>query len=97
MGCKCLDDVRSNIDRIDDEIVKLIAERTGYVKQAAKFKKSGNDVKAPARVEAVIEMVRGKAQKYGADPNMVEALYREMIGRFVDMEISEFSNKGVHK
>lgn len=96
MECKSLEEIRSNIDRIDDEIVKLIAERTGYVKQAAKFKKSGNDVKAPARVETVIEKVRGKAEEYGADSNMVEALYREMIGRFVGMEMSEYSNKGEH-
>lgn len=32
--------VRSNIDRIDNEIIKLIAERTEYMKQASFFKKS---------------------------------------------------------
>lgn len=96
MDCKSLEEVRSNIDRIDDEIVKLIAERTGYVKQAAMFKKSGDDVKAPARVETVIVKVRGKAEEYGADADMIEAVYREMIARFIDMEMSEYSNKGGH-
>lgn len=90
MECKSLDDVRSNIDRIDNEIIKLIAERTVYVKQAAKFKKSTNSVKAPKRVEAVIERVRGKAELYGADADMAEALYREMISRFIAMETCEF-------
>lgn len=48
-------------------------------------------MKAPARVEAVIAKVRGKAAEYGADTDMVEALYRGMISRFVGMEMSEFS------
>ncbi len=33
MICSSLEEVRSNIDRIDNEIIKLIAERTEYVKE----------------------------------------------------------------
>ncbi len=93
MECKSLEEVRANIDRIDNEIIKLIAERTGYVIQASSFKKSEEGVKAPARVEAVIQKVRSKAQEYGADPDMVEALYREMIARFINMEMDKFNKK----
>lgn len=90
MICKSLDEVRSNIDRIDNEIIKLIAERTDYVKQASSFKKSEAGVKAPNRVEAVISKVREKAVEYGANPDMVETLYREMISFFINMEMDEF-------
>ena len=91
MKCESLEEVRANIDRIDDEIIRLLAERTGYVMQASSFKKSEEGVKAPARVEAVIQKVRKKAQAYGADPDMAEALYREMITRFINMEMDEFN------
>lgn len=90
MKCESLEEVRANIDRIDDEIIRLIAERGSYVVQASAFKKSEDGVKAPKRVEAVIQKVRSKASEYGADPDMVEALYREMISRFVNMEMKEF-------
>lgn len=90
MECKSLDEVRANIDRIDDSIIKLIAERTEYVRQAARFKTDANGVKAPDRAEAVIRKVRGSAEKYGADADMAEALYREMISRFIKMEAREF-------
>lgn len=90
MECKNLEEIRSNIDRIDDEIIRLIAERTGYVKQAAKFKTNTDGVKAPDRVEAVIRKIRERAEKYGADADMAESLYREMIARFVNMEMAEF-------
>ncbi len=39
MLCNSLEEVRANIDRIDDEIIKLIAERGTYVVQAPVFKK----------------------------------------------------------
>lgn len=90
MKCNDLTEVRANIDRIDDQIVKLIAERGDYVAQASAFKKDEEGVKAPARVEQVIVKVRSKADEYGANADMVEALYREMISRFVNMEINEF-------
>lgn len=90
MICRNLDEVRANIDRIDDEIIRLIAERTGYVKQASAFKKNEEGVKAPNRVEAVINKVRTKSAEYGANPDLTEAVYREMISRFVNMEMEEF-------
>lgn len=90
MQCKSLEEVRENIDRIDDGIIHLIAERGSYVAQASAFKKSETGVKAPKRVEAVIAKVRDKAEEYGANPDMVETIYREMIAGFVDMEMKEF-------
>ncbi|HZD59107.1 MAG TPA: chorismate mutase, partial [Anaerolineae bacterium] len=60
-GCTSIDEIRQNIDKIDREIVKLISERSGYVKQAAQFKKDIEDVKAPKRVEEVIVKVRDLA------------------------------------
>ena len=90
MICQNLEEVRSNIDRIDDAIIKLIAERGDYVAQASKFKKNEDGVRDTSRVEKVIQKVREKAELYGANPDMVEALYREMISRFINMEMSEF-------
>lgn len=90
MVCNSLEEVRANIDRIDDEIIKLIAERGAYVVQASSFKKNEEGVKDTGRVEKVIVKARTKAKEYGANPDLVEALYREMISRFVNMEMSEF-------
>lgn len=97
MKCKNLEEVRENIDRIDNEIIKLIAERGTYVVQASNFKKDEEGVKDTARVEKVIQKVREKARIYEADPDMVEALYREMIARFISMEMKEFHGKWLSK
>ena len=61
LTCNSLEEVRSNIDAIDQQIVSLIAQRGGFVMQAARFKKTSEDVKAPQRVEQVISKVRAIA------------------------------------
>jgi len=87
--CDSLDQVRIQIDRLDGEIVALLAERGDYVRQAARFKKTTDDVAAPARVEQVIGKVRALADQNGADPNVVERVYRAMIAAFIEAEQKE--------
>lgn len=91
MQCSNIEEVRSNIDRIDSEIIKLIAERRKFVLQVIKFKENEADVKVPDREEAVIANVRNKAAEYGADADMVENIYREMISGFIKLELQEIS------
>lgn len=93
MKCSSLEEVRNNIDRIDDEIIKLIAERSTYVVQASAFKKNEDGVKAPNRVEAVVAKARQRAEQYGVNPDIAEAVYREMISCFVNLELEEFNKK----
>ena len=76
MKCNSLEEVRENIDSIDDKIIKLIAERSDYVRQAAYFKKSKTDVKAADRVEKIIKKVREKAKIYDCSPDVVELIMK---------------------
>ena len=92
-NCKDLNEVRENIDRIDNQIVKLIAERSYYVKQAVNFKKTTDDVKAPKRVELIIEKVRKLAEDNNVNPNIIEVVYRNMINSFINLELEEYNKK----
>ncbi len=87
--CERLENVRENIDRIDREIVKLISERSSYVRQAAKLKKTTDEVRAPKRVEEVIAKVRTLAEKEELDPDIAEEVYRTMISCFIKYEMKE--------
>lgn len=84
--CDSLAEVRAEIDVIDAKIIVLLAERQGYVGQAAGFKHSVEEVPAPARVEAVIDKVTTHARAVGASPEVVEAVYRTMIAAFIRYE-----------
>ncbi len=59
-NCQSLEEVRNHIDQLDDQIVELIAARNGYVKQAANFKHSIEEIKANERMEAVMDRVRNQ-------------------------------------
>lgn len=82
MRCNNLEEVRENIDSIDDKIIKLVAERSDYVRQAAYFKKSKIDVKAADRVEKIIKKVREKSKIYGCSPDVVELIIGEEMETF---------------
>ena len=86
--CTSIDDVRQRIDLIDRDIVALLAQRGQLVTQAAAFKKTTDDVRAPARVEQVIAKVRTIASDAGASSEVVERVYRAMISAFIDEELS---------
>lgn len=91
-NCQSLEEVRRYIDGLDDQIVELIAARNGYVKQAANFKHSIEEIKANERMEAVMDRVRMRAMEFGVSPNLLTTLYKIMIDEMVEAEISEFRN-----
>lgn len=81
--CRSIDEVRAHIDRIDAQIVPLLAERSVYVEQAAKFKQDKHAVLVPARVEQIILHARHLAAENGADPDLIEKIYRAMLDCFL--------------
>jgi isochorismate pyruvate lyase len=90
--CRSLQEVRDEIDELDDRIVELIAKRNDYIKQAAKFKDTVEEVKAPDRIDDVIQRMRRKALELDLSPNLIESLYRTMIEEMVETEIAQLRN-----
>ena len=84
--CETLQDVRRHIDRLDRQIVALLAERAGYVNQAARFKTTRADVVVPSRIEEIILRVRALAETHRTDPDLLEEIYRAMIAAFIRHE-----------
>lgn len=91
LRCTSIEEVRQQIDQIDRQVVAVLARRGNFVTQAAAFKKTTDDVRAPARVEQVITKVRGLANEAGASPDVVERVYRAMIAAFIDEELKAHS------
>lgn len=90
MKCDSLEQVRENIDRLDRQIVPLLAERTGYVMQAAAFKETKSAVVDNERIEAIILKVRHLAIEEGMDPDLIEHIYRAMIAAYIIHESQEW-------
>ncbi len=84
--CLSLDDVRQQIDRLDRELVRLIAARGAYVRQAAGFKRRAEEIPAPQRVAQVLARVDALAVEFGAERPVVAAVWRAMIDAFIAAE-----------
>ena len=89
--CENLAEVRENVDRIDRDLVRLMAERQSYVGEAGRFKKDPAAVADPKRVDAVIAKVRADAAAQGLDPTVAEKTFRAMIAAFEDFERAEWT------
>ena len=84
--CSSMDEVRAEIDRIDAELVDFIADRFTYVDRAWQLKRSPAEARVPWRIQQVIDKVRTRASAKGLPPELVEALWRQMIGWFIQYE-----------
>ncbi len=86
-----LKEIRSEIDRVDNEIITLLSKRSAFVAAAGALKKDEQRVRDPARVEQVIDKVRTKAASAGLDPAIAEEIYRTISGCFVRKELAQFN------
>ncbi len=96
--CADLSDVRVEIDRCDKALVDLIAERFGYVERAWQIKLGlGQEANVPWRNQQVFDRVRERAAERGIPPDMCEALWRQMVGWFIQYEEEKLKDEIVAK
>lgn len=82
-----MQDLRTEIDRVDAALITLLAERTGYIDQAIKIKSGiGLPANIPERVTEVLDNVREKANATGAPPELAVQLWSEMIEFYIARE-----------
>lgn len=86
VDCSTLADIRREIDNLDKLIAPLLSKRLYFVRQAAKFKSSKEAVVVVSREEEILRNVGAMADKYGANPVVIQAVYRAIIGAFTDEE-----------
>ena len=89
--CDTMAQVRQHIDALDARIVSLLAERGGYVAQAARIKQDASLVYDQNRIDFIIGRVTALAREQGAPEAVVEATYRAMISAFIEFEHGEFA------
>jgi isochorismate pyruvate lyase len=95
--CANMEEVRAEIDRIDAALVDLIGERFTFVDRAWQFKQSPAEARVPWRIQQVIDRVRARAAENGIPPELAEALWRQMIGWFIQYEEEKLQQQNGRK
>lgn len=85
--CTSITEVRNEIDRIDAQLIQLLGERFGYVREVVKYKeKNDKAVEASDRRKTVIDSRRQWAEQQGIDPDVIEQIYNTLIDYFIAEE-----------
>ncbi|MBA4350642.1 MAG: chorismate mutase [Rhodobacter sp.] len=85
--CTTMADIRAEIDRLDEELVALFAQRTAYIDRAAQIKEQvGLPARIEDRVEQVVGNVRRHAVAHGLPPDKLEKLWRKLIDWSIERE-----------
>ena len=86
---KNIEDLRVNIDKVDDEIIKLLNERMEYVKKIGELKNaSGGHIYRPEREKAIISRLESIASK-NLDRKAIEAIYFEIFSISRNLEMPQ--------
>ena len=89
--CTTMQDVRREVNALDDVLVPLLVERVGYMTQAARIKHGAAQVRDEARIEAIVGRVRERAEAEGGNTDVMEAIYRSMMEAYIAYEHREFA------
>ncbi len=85
--CMTMAEIRSQIDRLDAELVALLAQRVGYIDRAAAIKTGqGLPARIDDRIEEVVAKVRAHAVAHGLPPDRLEKLWRKLIDWSIERE-----------
>ncbi|SHG89303.1 isochorismate pyruvate lyase [Kaistia soli DSM 19436] len=77
--CATKEDIRAEIDRLDGELIGLLASRFGYVRRMAELKASPEEAVVPARIDEVLSHVAARAGTAGLDPDLARSLWSKLI------------------
>src|SRR5690606_10379744 len=84
--CESKDEVRAEIDRIDQALLELFAERHQYVTRMAQIKTDPHEARDPVRIEAVISKVRERSLALDLDEDQAELVWRTLIDWNINFE-----------
>ena len=92
--CTSKDEIREQIDRIDQEIIALFGLRFQYVSEIVKFKTDVQSVIARDRKDHVIKERGEWAEKHGLDKNTFEQIFRFLVDHNIGKELEILERKG---
>ena len=89
--CRNIQEIRTEIDRIDKEIITALADRLEYVKEATKFKPDIESVLAHERHVEMFNQRLELAKKLNLDPEMIESVYKVLLDYYKQKQLDIWS------
>lgn len=91
--CATMTEVRQGVDALDRALVKLLAERQGFMDAAARIKPHRGVVRDEARIEDVVTKVKAAAREAGLSEAIAEPVWRTLIDRCIAYEFGSWDKR----
>ena len=90
---KKLSKIRSELDKLDNLLIKLIKKRTFLVKKVLLLKEKKNQIVDKKRIKEILLNIKKKSQKNNIDPKITNNIRKNMIYAYIDYEKRNFKKK----
>jgi chorismate mutase len=85
--------LRVKLDKLDNDLLKLIKKRSNLVNEVLKVKVYKKEIIDQTRISFILKKIKKKSIQYKIDPKITNRIWRNMIWSFIDYEKRNFKKK----
>ena len=90
---KKLDSLRKQLDKLDNDLLKIFKKRTNIIKQVLSLKEYKKQIVDKKRINKILSNIKKKSLKNNIDPKITNRIWKNMIWSYIDFEKRNFKNK----
>ena len=90
---KRLNLLRSKLDKLDNNLLKLIKKRSKLVNEVLKVKIYKKEIIDQKRINSILKSIKKKSIKLNIDSKITKRIWKNMIWSFIDYEKRNFKKK----
>ena len=90
---KKLDKLRLKLDKLDNNLLKLIKKRSNLVNDVLKVKIYKKEIVDKKRIKFILNKIKDKSLKLKIDQKITNRIWKNMIWSFIDYEKRNFKKK----
>ena len=88
-----LSKIRSELDKLDNSLIKIIKKRTNLVNKVLALKEKKNQIVDQKRISLILKNIKIKSIKNNIDPKITNKIWKSMIYAYIDFERRNFNKK----
>ena len=85
--------LRIKLDKLDNELLKLIKKRSNVVNEVLKVKTHKKEIIDQKRINFILKKIKKKSIQLNIDPKITNRIWKNMIWSFIDYEKRNFKKK----
>ncbi len=88
-----LNKIRSELDKLDNLLIKIIKKRTNLVKKVLTLKEKKSQIVDKKRIALILKNIKKKSIQNKIDPIITNKIWKNMILAYIDFERRNFKKK----